>query len=92
MNAYPSHIFIVFTVAVVYTIVNATYVLTGGHVIYPGITWTDLSTYLTMLVTSIIVGLTFLLGYYVYHKVKKDYIIKSSSEKSLSTMRLLSEN
>jgi hypothetical protein len=54
---------VVFSVAVSYTFVNAIYVLTGGSVIYPGITWTDFGTYLTMLVTSIMVGLTFFLGH-----------------------------
>lgn len=56
--------------ALIYLIVNMSFVLISGKVIYPGINWKNWISYVISIITLLIVFGVFALGLIFYRKVK----------------------
>lgn len=53
-----------------YGLVNFTYVMGSGNVIYPDMTWTNAISYIAIIASLIMVNLAFYMGHLMYKKVK----------------------
>jgi hypothetical protein len=77
------HAFVIILTATAYAIVNATYVLTTGIIIYPGITWDNLNSVILVPLTLITTLGSFYIGKFLYEKVKDKKIKDKSKSFSL---------
>lgn len=72
--SFVRHLSILVILAIIYSIINISFVVTTGEEIYPGISWDNFISYIITLIGLIILTLTFLLGEFVYKRWKRELI------------------
>ncbi|KAL4510073.1 hypothetical protein ABPG72_010266 [Tetrahymena utriculariae] len=80
-----SHLLSFVVYAVCYSCVNFTYVVTSNKEIYPGLNWVTIFSYIELLLGAVSTTIHYLIGFYFYKKVKKQYISVRAEKQYLVT-------
>ncbi|EAR96900.1 transmembrane protein, putative (macronuclear) [Tetrahymena thermophila SB210] len=80
-----SHLLPFVVYAISYSCVNFTYVLTANKEIYPGLNWVTLYSYIELLLGAVSTMIHYFIGFYLFKKVKKQYLSQRVEKKCLVT-------